>query len=108
MKALQRSQGHVRECASMGDRGSFDAGARQIEYRLQAIICGMNRSSYECIPNVLLLSLWLAQQTKRLKFGCAFNVLPMWHPLRLVEDFAILTPSLCCHMMSADLLCKIV
>ena len=35
------------------------------------------REGYECIPNVLLLSLWLAQQTKRLKFGCAFNVLPM-------------------------------
>jgi alkanesulfonate monooxygenase SsuD/methylene tetrahydromethanopterin reductase-like flavin-dependent oxidoreductase (luciferase family) len=47
------------------------------------------REGYECIPNVLLLSLWLAQQTTRLKFGCAFNVLPMWHPLRLAEDFAM-------------------
>jgi alkanesulfonate monooxygenase SsuD/methylene tetrahydromethanopterin reductase-like flavin-dependent oxidoreductase (luciferase family) len=47
------------------------------------------REGYECIPNVLLLSLWLAQQTKRLKFGCAFNVLPMWHPLRLAEDYAM-------------------
>jgi alkanesulfonate monooxygenase SsuD/methylene tetrahydromethanopterin reductase-like flavin-dependent oxidoreductase (luciferase family) len=47
------------------------------------------REGYECIPNVLLLSLWLAQQTQRLKFGCAFNVLPMWHPLRLAEDFAM-------------------
>jgi alkanesulfonate monooxygenase SsuD/methylene tetrahydromethanopterin reductase-like flavin-dependent oxidoreductase (luciferase family) len=47
------------------------------------------REGYECIPNVLLLSLWLAQQTARLKFGCAFNVLPMWHPLRLAEDFAM-------------------
>jgi alkanesulfonate monooxygenase SsuD/methylene tetrahydromethanopterin reductase-like flavin-dependent oxidoreductase (luciferase family) len=47
------------------------------------------REGYECIPNVLLLSLWLAQQTTRLRFGCAFNVLPMWHPLRLAEDFAM-------------------
>jgi len=47
------------------------------------------REGYECIPNVLLLSLWLAQQTTRLTFGCAFNVLPMWHPLRLAEDFAM-------------------
>jgi alkanesulfonate monooxygenase SsuD/methylene tetrahydromethanopterin reductase-like flavin-dependent oxidoreductase (luciferase family) len=47
------------------------------------------REGYECIPNVLLLSLWLAQQTSRLTFGCAFNVLPMWHPLRLAEDFAM-------------------
>ena len=43
---------------------------------------------YECFPNLLMLSLWLAQHTKRLKFGCAFNILPMWHPLRLAEDFA--------------------
>ena len=33
--------------------------------------------------------LWLATQTKRLKFGCAFNVLPMWHPIRLAEDYAM-------------------
>ena len=37
---------------------------------------------YECLPNLIQLGLWLATQTKRLKFGCAFNVLPMWHPLR--------------------------
>ena len=47
------------------------------------------REGYECIPNLLMLSLWLAQCTTRLKFGCGFNVLPMWHPLRLAEDFAM-------------------
>jgi alkanesulfonate monooxygenase SsuD/methylene tetrahydromethanopterin reductase-like flavin-dependent oxidoreductase (luciferase family) len=47
------------------------------------------REGYECIPNILMLSLWLAQHTKKIKFGCAFNVLPMWHPLRLAEDFAM-------------------
>jgi alkanesulfonate monooxygenase SsuD/methylene tetrahydromethanopterin reductase-like flavin-dependent oxidoreductase (luciferase family) len=47
------------------------------------------REGYECIPNLLILSQWLAQHTKRLKFGCAFNILPMWHPLRLAEDFAM-------------------
>ncbi|HXH11784.1 MAG TPA: LLM class flavin-dependent oxidoreductase [Alphaproteobacteria bacterium] len=47
------------------------------------------REGYECIPNLLIWSLWLAQHTKRLKFGCAFNILPMWHPLRLAEDFAM-------------------
>jgi alkanesulfonate monooxygenase SsuD/methylene tetrahydromethanopterin reductase-like flavin-dependent oxidoreductase (luciferase family) len=47
------------------------------------------REGYECIPNVLMLSLWLAQHTQRLKFGCAFNIAPMWHPLRLAEDFAM-------------------
>ena len=43
---------------------------------------------YEVFPNLILLGTWLATQTRRLKFGCAFNVLPMWHPIRLAEDFA--------------------
>ena len=41
------------------------------------------------IPNLILLGTYLATQTERLKFGCAFNVVPMWHPIRLAEDFAM-------------------
>ena len=44
---------------------------------------------YECIPNLIQFGLWLATQTKRLKFGCGFNILPMWHPVRLAEDYAM-------------------
>src|SRR6201988_4363026 len=47
------------------------------------------REGYECLPNLVQLSLWLATQTKRLKFGCAFNILPMWQPIRLAEDYAM-------------------
>lgn len=43
---------------------------------------------YECIPNLPLFFVHLAHVTERLKFGCGFNVAPMWHPLRLAEDFA--------------------
>lgn len=43
---------------------------------------------YECIPNVLMLALHLCHLTERLRFGCGFNIAPMWHPLRLAEDFA--------------------
>jgi alkanesulfonate monooxygenase SsuD/methylene tetrahydromethanopterin reductase-like flavin-dependent oxidoreductase (luciferase family) len=46
------------------------------------------REGYEVFPNLILLNTWLATQTKRLKLGCAFNVLPMWHPIRLAEDYA--------------------
>ena len=46
------------------------------------------REGYECIPNILLLSVHLAHLTKRIRFGCGFNITPMWHPLRLAEDFA--------------------
>ncbi len=43
---------------------------------------------YECIPNLLLYFVHLAHITRRLRFGCGFNITPMWHPLRLSEDFA--------------------
>ena len=44
---------------------------------------------YECIPNLIMLGLYLACHTGRLKYGCGFNITPMWHPLRLAEDFAM-------------------
>ena len=44
---------------------------------------------YECIPNLLMMGLYLASHTKHLKYGCGFNITPMWHPLRLAEDFAM-------------------
>jgi alkanesulfonate monooxygenase SsuD/methylene tetrahydromethanopterin reductase-like flavin-dependent oxidoreductase (luciferase family) len=47
------------------------------------------REGYEVFPNLIQLGLWLATQTTRLKFGCGFNVLPMWHPIRLAEDYAM-------------------
>jgi alkanesulfonate monooxygenase SsuD/methylene tetrahydromethanopterin reductase-like flavin-dependent oxidoreductase (luciferase family) len=43
----------------------------------------------ECIPNVLLMALHLTHVTKNLKIGCGFNITPMWHPLRLAEDYAM-------------------
>jgi alkanesulfonate monooxygenase SsuD/methylene tetrahydromethanopterin reductase-like flavin-dependent oxidoreductase (luciferase family) len=47
------------------------------------------REGYECIPNILMLAVHLAHVTKRLRIGCGFNIAPMWHPLRLAEDFAV-------------------
>src|SRR5579863_5954654 len=46
------------------------------------------REGYECIPNLLLTAVHLAHLTKDLKIGCGFNITPMWHPLRLAEDYA--------------------
>ncbi len=42
----------------------------------------------ECIPNLLMMAVHLAGITKHIKIGCGFNVVPMWHPLRLAEDYA--------------------
>jgi alkanesulfonate monooxygenase SsuD/methylene tetrahydromethanopterin reductase-like flavin-dependent oxidoreductase (luciferase family) len=44
---------------------------------------------YEVIPNLLMLAVHLSHMTKTLKIGCGFNIAPMWHPLRLAEDYAV-------------------
>jgi alkanesulfonate monooxygenase SsuD/methylene tetrahydromethanopterin reductase-like flavin-dependent oxidoreductase (luciferase family) len=44
---------------------------------------------YECIPNIPLLAVHLTHLTTNLRIGCGFNVSPMWHPLRLAEDYAV-------------------
>ena len=43
----------------------------------------------ELIPNLLMMAMHLVNVTKNLKIGCGFNVVPMWHPLRLAEDYAM-------------------
>src|ERR1700761_9396457 len=47
------------------------------------------REGTECIPNVLLMALHLTHVTRNIAIGCGFNVTPMWHPLRLAEDYAM-------------------
>ena len=44
---------------------------------------------YECIPNILMCAVHLAHITRSLRIGCGFNIAPIWHPLRLAEDFAM-------------------
>lgn len=43
---------------------------------------------YEVTPNLLMAAVHLCHLTKALKIGCGFNIAPMWHPLRLAEDYA--------------------
>ena len=43
---------------------------------------------YECIPNILMAAVHLAHVTENIRIGCGFNIAPMWHPLRLAEDYA--------------------
>ena len=47
------------------------------------------REGYECVPNILMMGVHLAHLTKNLRIGCGFNIAPMWHPLRLAEDYAM-------------------
>jgi len=43
---------------------------------------------YEVLPNLLMAAVHLCHLTRNLKIGCGFNIAPMWHPLRLAEDYA--------------------
>jgi alkanesulfonate monooxygenase SsuD/methylene tetrahydromethanopterin reductase-like flavin-dependent oxidoreductase (luciferase family) len=44
---------------------------------------------YQVTPNPLLLNVYLAQHTSRLRHGQMGLVLPNWNPLRLAEDIAV-------------------
>jgi len=46
------------------------------------------KEGYECIPNVLMMAVHLSHITSNIRIGCGFNVSPMWHPLRMAEDYA--------------------
>jgi alkanesulfonate monooxygenase SsuD/methylene tetrahydromethanopterin reductase-like flavin-dependent oxidoreductase (luciferase family) len=72
---------NARDLAQLLERSGYDS-LWTAEHHFQ-------REGYECVPNVLLLNVYLASQTSRLRFGCGFNITPMWHPLRLAEDFAV-------------------
>src|ERR671937_2631783 len=78
---LREAFATARDVAQLMDRLGYDV-LWTAEHHFQ-------REGYECLPNLIQLGLWLATQTQRLKFGCAFNVLPMWHPIRLAEDYAM-------------------
>ena len=45
---------------------------------------------YEVVPNGVMLGAILAERTEQLRIGMMFNIVGMWHPLRMAEDFATL------------------
>ena len=45
--------------------------------------------STELIPNVLMMVMHHYGVTTNLRIGCGFNIVPMWHPLRLAEDYSM-------------------
>lgn len=73
--------GKTEEMAKLMDRMGYNA-FWMAEHHFQS-------EGYECIPNVLMMALHLTHLTERLQIGCGFNIAPMWHPLRLAEDFAM-------------------
>jgi alkanesulfonate monooxygenase SsuD/methylene tetrahydromethanopterin reductase-like flavin-dependent oxidoreductase (luciferase family) len=78
---LATALGKAEAMAKLMDRVGFNA-FWMAEHHFQP-------EGYECIPNVLMMALHLTHVTKQLKVGCGFNITPMWHPLRLAEDYAM-------------------
>ena len=78
---LATALGKAQAMAQLMDRMGYNA-FWMAEHHFQ-------REGTECIPNVLLMALHLTHVTRNLKIGCGFNIAPMWHPLRLAEDYAM-------------------
>jgi alkanesulfonate monooxygenase SsuD/methylene tetrahydromethanopterin reductase-like flavin-dependent oxidoreductase (luciferase family) len=78
---LASALGKAQAMAELMDRRGYDT-FWMAEHHFQ-------REGYECIPNVLLMAVHLAGVTRNIKIGCGFNITPMWHPLRLAEDYAM-------------------
>ncbi|HYU18304.1 MAG TPA: LLM class flavin-dependent oxidoreductase [Chloroflexota bacterium] len=81
VEAYARCYSDLVESARVADAVGFDS-FWTTEHHFQ-------REGYEPIPNGVMLSLALALQTRGMRFGTMFNVVPLWHPVRLAEDYAM-------------------
>jgi alkanesulfonate monooxygenase SsuD/methylene tetrahydromethanopterin reductase-like flavin-dependent oxidoreductase (luciferase family) len=73
----------------------FEEGVEQIQYAEEmgydfVLVAEHHFSNYGMSPAPLLQALHIAQRTKRLKIATAVLVLPVWQPLRLAEEVAVL------------------
>lgn len=73
----------------------FEEGVEQIQYAEEmgydfVLVAEHHFSNYGMSPSPLLQALYIAQRTKRLRIATAVLVLPVWQPLRLAEEVAVL------------------
>ena len=73
----------------------FEESIEQIQYSEQmgfdfVLVAEHHFSNYGMSPAPLLQSLAIAQRTKRIQIATAVLVLPIWQPLRLAEEVAVL------------------
>ena len=73
----------------------FEEGIEQIQYSEEVgfdycLIAEHHFSNYGNSPAPLLQALHIGQRTKRLKIATGILVLPIWDPLRLAEEVAVL------------------
>lgn len=73
----------------------FEEGMEQIQYSEAlgfdyCLIAEHHFTNYGNSPAPLMQALYIGQRTKRLKIGTAAVILPVWQPLRLAEEVAVL------------------
>jgi len=73
----------------------FEEGVQQIQLSEElgfdyCLIAEHHFTNYGNSPSPLLQALYIGQRTKRIKIGTAAVVLPVWQPLRLAEEIAVL------------------
>src|SRR5262245_15178468 len=52
-------------------------------------ICVNRICGFASLPNSFSQAAILYGATTEIKIGCGFNIVPMWHPLRLADDYAM-------------------
>jgi alkanesulfonate monooxygenase SsuD/methylene tetrahydromethanopterin reductase-like flavin-dependent oxidoreductase (luciferase family) len=70
-------------------------GVEQIQYSEAlgfdyCLIAEHHFTNYGNSPAPLMQALYIGQRTKRLRIGTAAVILPVWQPLRLAEEIAVL------------------
>lgn len=73
----------------------FEEGVQQIQYSEAlgfdyCLIAEHHFTNYGNSPAPLMQALYIGQHTKRIKIGTAAVILPVWQPLRLAEELAVL------------------
>jgi alkanesulfonate monooxygenase SsuD/methylene tetrahydromethanopterin reductase-like flavin-dependent oxidoreductase (luciferase family) len=73
----------------------FEEGVEQIQYSEEVgfdycLIAEHHFSNYGNSPSPLLQALYIGQRTRRIKIATGILVLPIWQPLRLAEEVAVL------------------
>ena len=73
----------------------FEEGVEQIQYSEAlgfdyCLIAEHHFSNYGNSPSPLMQALYIGQRTRRIRIGTAAVILPVWQPLRLAEEVAVL------------------
>lgn len=85
----------------------FEEGVEQVQYSEElgfdyCLIAEHHFTNYGNSPAPLMQALYIGERTKRIRIGTASVILPVWQPLRLAEELAVLD-----NLIDGRLICGI-